>query len=202
MRPLNVWIHLKVQVATSLLVLSLHPGAENALNPSGPSKLELSSRAVTALNLSNSHSGKSNTPRTTNTWLVCSAFWKKDQRSLSVFHKCGSLAEFRFDTGLSSLWWQTALEMTDIKITACWRNDCQETCCFWSRGAPGPGPWGACSCAGGPPSSLPFHVFLGAASNVKATALCFCMPKSAHNTKEKFFLPFFPKCSCVHETPP
>lgn len=77
----------------------------------------------------------------------------------------------------------------DTKITACWRNDCQETCCFWSRGAPGP--WGVHSCAGGPTSSLPFHVFLVAASNVKATSLCFCMPKSAHNAKEMFFVPFF-----------
>lgn len=86
MRPLNVWAHLKVQFATSssLLVLSLHPGAENSLIPSGPSKLELSSRDVTAQKLSNSHSGKSNTSRTTSTLLVCSALWKKDQRSSSA----------------------------------------------------------------------------------------------------------------------
>lgn len=81
-----MWVHLKVQFATSvsLLVLSLHPGAENSLIPSGLSKLELRSRDVTAQKLSNSHSGKPNAPRKTNTWLVCSPLWKKDQRSLSA----------------------------------------------------------------------------------------------------------------------
>lgn len=52
-------------------------------------------------------------------------------------------------------------------------------------------------CRWTPPLPPPFHVFLGAASNVKATSLCFCIPKSAHNTKEKFFFLFLPMCSCA-----
>lgn len=197
MQPLTVWVHVWVQfaISVSLLVLLLHPGAENALIPSGPSKLELSSRDATAQNLSTSHSGKSNIPRTTNTWVVCSAFWKKDQRFLSVFHKCGSLAEFRVDIGLSRLWWQTALEMTDIRITACWRKWLSGNMLFLIQSCSRAWTMRGVLLCRWTPLLASISCFSGCRKQCQShrTVLLYAKISSQHKRKV-----FFPKCSFVH----
>lgn len=53
------------------------------------------------------------------------------------------------------------------------------------------------------PSCPSFHVFLVAASSVKAVSLCFCMPKSPENTMKRyesalFFPSVLSKCSHLH----
>lgn len=198
MRPLNVWVHLEVQIATLFPCLFCRSTQEQKISSFLQVRLNWSWTAEMWQHRScQTHTVESqiHPERPTPGWFVQHCGRKTSAPRVRELSSSDLTLGSQGYDGKLLWWWRTK------KITACWRNDCQETCCFWSREAPGPGPWGAHSCAGGPPSSPSFHVIRGAASNVKATSLCSCMPKSAHNTKEKFFLPFFPQvflCSCAH----